>query len=74
MRRFGLVAGIILAGGLYSATATAATRDVTHMLPAPTSVDRSAVSCVVPPAPVIADPVPGSTVITFTILPRSCRP
>ena len=75
MRRpLAAVLGLVLTVGVWTvgATATAATNDVVHMAPAPTSVDRVPGRCDVPPAPEIANPTPGATVITFTILPRGC--
>lgn len=71
MRRIGVLAGIALAGGLWAATATAATSDVTPLSPAPTSVDHTPF-CDVPDAPAVTAAGAGATVVSFTILPRGC--
>lgn len=77
MRRIGVLAAIVLAGGLWAVTATAATNDVTHQRPAPTSVDHAPFCDLpdlpdLPDAPAPAPPGAGETLVSFTILPRGC--
>jgi hypothetical protein len=73
-RPLAAVLGIVLSVGVWTASATAATggSSTVPQSPAPTSVDHVAVSCAVPPPPVVENPAPGATVLSFTILPRGC--
>ena len=71
MRRLGVLVGMILAGGVWAASATASPAvDHVPMRPAATSVDHEPF-CDIPEAPV-HDAGAGGTAITFTILPRGC--
>lgn len=71
MRRLGVMVGIVLAGGVLAANATASPMvDHVHLRPAATSVDH-APFCDVPDAPALVGG-PGVTVITFTLLPPGC--
>ena len=72
LRRVGVLAGLVLAGGLWAATTTAAPMsDHVHLAPAPTSVDH-APFCTVPDAPGRVTAGPGQTLVTFTVLPAGC--
>ena len=63
--------GIVLAGGVLAATATATpSMDQVHLRPAATSVDH-APFCDVPEGPELTGG-PGATVISFTLLPPGC--
>ena len=74
MRRLGVLVGIALAGGVLSASATAApTVDHVHLRPASTSLDV-AWRCDVPDAPdaPAAASGAGAVSVTFTVLPPGC--
>ena len=71
MRRLGVLVGIVLAGGVLAANATAAPAvDHVHLRPVSTSVDH-APFCDVPDAPQLTAG-PGATAVTFTLLPPGC--
>ncbi|HEX4906243.1 MAG TPA: hypothetical protein VFU93_12385 [Acidimicrobiales bacterium] len=71
MRRLGVLVGIVLAGGLLAANATAApTAEQVHLRPASTTID-STVRCDVPEVPPSSGG-PGAVVVTFTVLPAGC--
>ena len=71
MRRWGVVVGIALAGGVLAANATAAsTVDQVHLRPVSTTID-STVRCDVPELPPSAGG-PGGVVVTFIVLPAGC--
>lgn len=71
MWRLGVVTGIVFAGGVLAANATAAPSvDHVHLRPASTSAEHVP-DCDVPDvAPLAAGP--GSVVVTFTVLPPGC--
>lgn len=71
MRRVGVLVGVVLAGGVLAATATATPAvDHVHLRAVSTSADH-APFCDVPDAPPVVSG-PGSTAITFTLLPPGC--
>jgi hypothetical protein len=63
--------GIVLAWGLWAATAVASTGTASPAAPAPTSPDRGPVCAVPAPAPAVTAG-PGSTAITFTLVAPGC--
>ncbi len=70
MRIVGPFVALVLAGGLWVATASATTNDAEHLAPAATSTDH-APFCDVPDAPAVAATA-GGTAVSFRLLPDGC--
>lgn len=73
MRRVGILVGLTLAGGLWTATATASpAEDVVPMRPAATSVDHASFCDVPAPEAPAQDAGAGGIVVSFTVLAPGC--